>query len=49
MKWYDYLWCIMLADLITAALLGFNMGLLSIGFGGYIMYEKMRKSSEGDE
>ncbi len=42
MKWYDYVLCLVFADLMTAGILGPNMILSWGGFGVYIMYEKMR-------
>jgi len=40
MKWYDYLFCIVAADAISAGLFSLNIFLLALGILGYIIYEK---------
>ena len=43
MKWYDYFFCLLYADIISASVVHFNfIGLIS-GIGLYIVYELTRK------
>lgn len=43
MRWYDYVACVFLADVISAGLVHFNLIALISGIGLYIMYELTRK------
>lgn len=40
MKFYDYAWCFIFADIISASIVSFNLPLFIIGVIGYMIYEK---------
>jgi hypothetical protein len=43
MRWYDYIVCLWLADILSAALVHQHILLLFLGIVSYISYELMRK------
>jgi hypothetical protein len=43
MRWYDYIVCLWLADILSAALLHQHFLLLLLSVISYISYENMRK------
>jgi len=43
MRWYDYIVCLWLADILSAALLNQHFLLLFLGIVSYISYESMRR------
>lgn len=42
MRWFDYCWCLLFADFISAGLISYNTFLVTIGLLGYLVYERIR-------
>lgn len=45
LKWYDYVVCVWLADIITAGLFSGNLLITGIGVFVYDLYESWRKNA----
>lgn len=43
LRWFDYIFCVMYADVITAGIIAMNPIVIVIGFLGYVIYEFLRK------
>jgi hypothetical protein len=43
MRWYDYLMCIWLADILSAGLINGSLILLMSGLFTYLSYEHLRR------
>jgi hypothetical protein len=43
LKWYDYFFCMLYADMISAGIVNFDIWVFTIGVFLYIVYELTRK------
>lgn len=48
MRWYDYAFCVMAADMISASIIHMDLFLALMGIIGYLIWENYRMEEASD-